>query len=39
MEPYVTTTESDASEDKPSHHTGEIPICRYDEMRNGFIYI
>jgi hypothetical protein len=27
-----------ASQDKPSHHTGEIPICRYDDdgMRNRF---
>jgi hypothetical protein len=33
MELYVTT-ESDASEDIPSHHTGEIPICRYDDGRD-----
>ena len=33
MELYLTT-QSDASKDKPSHHTGEIPICRYDDDRD-----
>ena len=34
MELYVTT-QSDASiKDKPSHHTGEIPICRHDNGRD-----
>ena len=33
MELYVTT-QSDASKDKPSHHTGDIPICRYDGERD-----
>lgn len=27
-------TQSGASKDKPSHHTGEIPICRYNDGRD-----
>ena len=29
-------TQSDASKDKPSHHIGEIPICRNDDEKRGF---